>query len=52
MPAKKKPKTKKAVKPVETGPDPVKVLGDLRAIIDAGRGAVARAVNSGLVLVY
>lgn len=52
MPAKKKPRPTKAVKPVETGPNPVKLLGDLRAIIDAGRDAVARAVNAGLVLVY
>jgi len=37
---------------VETAPDSIKLLGDLRTIIDAGRDAVARAVNAGLVLVY
>jgi predicted nuclease of restriction endonuclease-like (RecB) superfamily len=52
MPPRKKPLPKKAVKPIEAAPDPAKLLGDLRAIIEAGRGAVAQAVNAGLVLIY
>lgn len=52
MPPRKKPTAKKAVKPVQAAPDPGKLLGDLRAIIETGRGAVAQAVNAGLVLVY
>ena len=55
MPAKKKPACTKALKPAAprpAAPDPRKLLGDLRAIIEAGRGAVAQAVNTGLVLIY
>jgi predicted nuclease of restriction endonuclease-like (RecB) superfamily len=52
MPAKKKPQPKKSLKPVKMGPNPVKLLGDLRSIIEAGRGAVAQAVNAGLVMIY
>jgi hypothetical protein len=52
MPPRKKSSPGKAVKRVESAPDAGKLLGDLRTIIDAGRGAVAQAVNAGLVLVY
>src|SRR5262245_3688304 len=41
MPAKKPARTK-ALKPVEQAPNVTKLLGDLRTIIDNGRGAVAQ----------
>jgi predicted nuclease of restriction endonuclease-like (RecB) superfamily len=34
------------------GQTPPKLLGDIRALIEAARGQVARAVNSGLVMLY
>jgi len=52
MPARKKSPVKKAAKVAEISPNPVKLLGDLRGIIEKGRGAIAQAVNSGLVLTY
>jgi len=52
VPTKKKTVSKKLAKPVESAPDAVKLLGELRTIIDAGRDAVSQAVNAGLVLVY
>lgn len=52
MPPKKKPQPKKAVKPVDKAPNAALLLGDLRSIIESGRGAIAQAVNAGLVLIY
>src|SRR4051812_25578970 len=52
MPPRKKPPPKKVIKPVEKAPNAALLLGDLRSIIEAGRGAVAQAVNAGLVLIY
>ena len=52
MPPRKKSLVKKAAKVSTVAPDPVKLLGELRTIIEAGRGAVAQAVNAGLVLLY
>jgi predicted nuclease of restriction endonuclease-like (RecB) superfamily len=52
MPPQKKRPSKKAVNPVEKAPNAALLLGDLRSIIEAGRGAVAQVVNAGLVLIY
>ncbi|MSR54042.1 MAG: DUF1016 family protein [Gemmataceae bacterium] len=52
MPPRKKSLVKKTAQVSTVAPDPVKLLGELRTIIEAGRGAVAQAVNAGLVLLY
>src|SRR4051812_1953533 len=52
MPPRKKPQPKRVFEPVEKAPNGELLLGDLRLIIEAGRGAVAQAVNAGLVLIY
>lgn len=52
MPPRKKSLVKKPAKVADATPDPAKLFGDLRTIIETGRGAVAQAVNAGLVLLY
>lgn len=52
MPPRKNSLAKKPAKVAETASNPVKLLGDLRTIIETGRSAVAQAVNAGLVLLY
>ena len=52
VPPRKKSLVKKPAKVADATPDPAKLFGDLRTIIETGRGAVAQAVNAGLVLLY
>ena len=49
---KKRKKKTGALVPIETPADTTALLRDLRALIDAGRTQVARAVNAGMVLLY
>lgn len=49
---KKRKKKTGALTPSETSADATALLHDLRALIEAGRTQVARAVNTGMVLLY
>jgi predicted nuclease of restriction endonuclease-like (RecB) superfamily len=49
--ARKQPKPRLPV-PAAAPLDTAQLLADLRTLIDAGRGRVARAVNAGMVLLY
>lgn len=48
----KRQKKKQSLISAPAGPDTQRLLGDLRALIDAARERVAQAVNAGLVLLY
>ena len=48
----KKRRKKSDIVPVGAAEDATGLLRDLRALIDAGRTHVARAVNAGMVLLY